>query len=112
MPNLWDARFDRLHACQTRQLGIDIRATITGYCSNAKAILGSINNNSMVFGGGLAEVGGYEIQIKVSDLPVQPVKQSSATVNGAANGLALEVSDSQNQGGVYVIQLADFASKN
>lgn len=112
MPNLWDARFDRLHACQTRQLGIDIRATITGFCTNVKAILGSINTQSMVFGGGIAEAGGYEIQVKVSDLPVEPAKQSPATVNGAAEGLGLEVSDSQNQGGVYVIQLADFAAKN
>lgn len=66
----------------------------------------------MVFGGGIAESGGYEIQVKSSDLPIEPIKQSQATVNGAASGLTLEVTDSKNQGGVYVIQLGDFASKN
>lgn len=111
MTNLWDARFDRLHAVQTRQLGVDIRATIAGHCVSAKAILGSIDTNSMVFSGGVAEAGGYEIQVKVSDCTGEPVKQSATTVNGAASGLTLEVYDAQNQGGVYVIQLADFASK-
>lgn len=111
MANLWDARFDRLHACQTRQLGVDIRATITGHCTNARAILGSIDTNSMVFSGGVADAGGYQIQVKVSDCSSEPVKQAAATVNGAATGLGLEVMDAQNQGGVYVIQLADFAAK-
>lgn len=111
MTNLWHVRFDRLHDCQTRQLGVDIRATVTGFLSNARAVLSGLDANSMIVDGGMAETGGYEIQVKTSDVTGEPAKGTAATVNGAAQGKTLEVISATNNGGVWLIQLGDFAAR-
>jgi len=105
--NLWDSRFDRLHAAQTRQLGVDIRATVGSVVSNAKAILGTVSHDDSVVDGGAGQRGGYELQIKASDFVATPERDAACTVNGFGSGTALVLTRFEHRGGVYVLTVGD-----
>lgn len=112
----FEEAFDELWQAQTEAQGVAIRATIAGYCSNAKAILSEVEADLMIApgGGGIAEFGGYEIQVKVSDFSTalfNTAKGTAAICNGAADGLDLAVGNVQNRGATYLIRLVDYASK-
>lgn len=107
MSNLWDARFDRLHDCQTRQLGVDIRATVGSVITNARALLGIVRNDDVPVEGGIGERGGYEIQVKASDVAEGVTKDLQCTINGAADGKTLVLTSFEHRGGVYLLNIGD-----
>lgn len=109
---LFAEAFDELWDAQTEALGIEIRATIAPYTTDAKAILGEVDADMQIISGGIADAGGYEVQIKASDFTGEPPKGTPATCNGEAAGLALETGKVSKKGAVWVIPLFDYSAKD
>ena len=102
--------FHGMRAAQRAVLGVDIRATVTGYAADRPAVLNNVESESMVMAGGVAENGGYTILMLRGDLSAIPPKQTAVTCNGPAEGLALEIIDVKNNGPTVDITVADFAA--
>lgn len=103
--------FDELWDAQTEALGLEIRCTIAPYTTDAKAILGEVDADLQIVSGGIADAGGYEVQIKADDFTAEPPKGTMATCNGEATGLTLETGKVSKKGAIWVIPLFDYASK-
>jgi hypothetical protein len=110
MTNALTQQFEGMYAAQTAILGVAIRATITGYGTNVRAVLNNVDTESFVMDGGVALRGGFSMLVKSSDLSGEPPKQTAVTANGPAAGLTLEISEVKNNYGTYDITVADFAN--
>ncbi len=99
--------FDRLYDAQTRNVGIAIVATITGFGANKPALLSGVNQNQVYIPGSTAEQGGYMLQIKQGDLSAEPSKGTSVTCNGSATGTVLQVTSAALVNGIWEITVGD-----
>jgi len=112
MSNQFERAFDALYRVQTRVLGEAIVATVGAYAVNKPAILGSVDADMVVVSGGVADAGGYEVQMKTSDFSGEPPDGTQATCNGEATGKTLQTAGPVTRcGGTWRIKLIDFASK-
>lgn len=101
-----------LYPAQTQVLGIQIVATITGYCTNKPAIISAVKLDSIFIEGGVAENGGWEIQIRLSDLSGEPPKGTKISCNGESSGHDLEVDSFDRNGLIGYITAVDFGAQN
>ena len=105
--NLFDRAFDELYACQTRTLGVAIKATVTGYAENKPALLSTVNDDDGAVMGGIGQAGGYTLQMKVSDFPKAPEHDTLVTVNGDAAGERLVITSYERASGIYNLKVGD-----
>lgn len=87
-------------------------ATIGTYAIDKPAILGTVMMDEGLIpeGGGLAEGGGYSLQMKAEDFDGIPPKQTSVVVNGDAAGFSLEIASKDRANGMYMIRVIDYAA--
>lgn len=105
-------RWKRLYDAQSRDLGEYIVATIAGFCISKPAIISAIDIDAQFIEGGVAEGGGWNIQMRLSDLSGEPPKGTSITCNGEAAGSPLEVLNFQRNNGIAYITAVDFSAQN
>ncbi len=101
-----------LYEAQTFAIGVAILVTIDGYCSNKPAIISEVEVDAIFVEGPHAENGGWNIQVRVSDLSGEPPKQTAITCNGDATGHALEVLSYTARAGIAYIVAADYSARN
>lgn len=105
--NRIESNFLRCYAAQSRTLGYDVVATIGTACVNAKAILGTVNDDDTIVEGGIGQRGGFLLQILASEFASTPAHDDSVTCNGAAANQKLVVTSFDLPGSVYRIQVGD-----
>jgi len=106
------AAWEGLYAAQTRSIGIAILATIEGFCVDAEAIVSQINLDDIYVEGPHAEGGGWNIQMRLSDIQSEPPKQTPISCNGEADGHELLLLNFTRNNGIAYIVAADFSSVN
>lgn len=100
----------RLYDAQTRRLGVQILTTVSGYASNAPAIISEVDLDNIFIEGGHAEAGGWNLQMRLSDLSGDPPKGTVVTCNGEPQGLTLEVLNFKRNNGIGYCTVVDFAA--
>lgn len=103
--------WEELYAQQTAVTGEAITATITGYATNKPAIVSALDVNSVIVDGGVAEAGGFSLQMLASDFSGEPPKGTPVTAGGSADGHALEVLSVNVNNGIFYITTADYAAQ-
>lgn len=103
MSNTTDA-WEELYTAQTEAVG-EIRATVNG--TNARAIITEVALDEIFAAGGLAEGGGFTLQMLASDFAVEPPKFTPVL----ARGQNLQVLGVNNNGGILYITSGDPVAK-
>ena len=110
MSALTDA-WEALYAAQTEATGEAIIATVGTYAVNKPAVVSALDLNSIVVDGGVAEAGGFNIQMLASDFSGEPPKQTAISAGGSADGHPLEVYSVNVNNGIYYIVAVDYAAE-
>jgi hypothetical protein len=105
------ASWYRLWAAQGRRIGLDVMADLGEY-GGGKAIISSVVVDPSFISGGIAEAGGWNIQIPIRELIGEPAKKSRITCNGEAEGKDLRVDNVERNNGIFYILAVDFAASN
>lgn len=85
----------------TIQLGEARLASVNGI--TGRAIVGEMNADEIFAAGGLAESGGFKLQMLASDFSIQPQKFSPAT----ARGVTLQVLNANDNDGILYLEIGD-----
>jgi len=95
-----------MHACQTRTLGVDIRAGV-GAVKNKKALMSAVADDDATAFGGILQRGGFMLQMKAEDFPLPPTHDTPVVCNGDAAGQKLVVTNINLVSGIYNITVGD-----
>lgn len=93
-----------LYSAQTGFLGVAVTATVGAVTD--KAIPSAINLEQILAAGGLAEGGGYTIQMPASAFTVEPPKATPISIFG----VSLVVGGCKNNNGILYIDAVDFVA--
>lgn len=107
----FETAFSDLYAVQTAELGEEVVATIAGYCHDAPALLSDNTANDTFGAGSIIQQGGYTLQMRPSDFSSKPIKGTSVTCNGSAEGEELQVLSVNVANRIYVIEVGDIETE-
>lgn len=107
MASAFVSAFDQLYACQTRNLGVAIIATVADVGTDKAALLSVVDETDNYGAGTTMVTGGFMLQIKQTDLSADPPKNAAVTCNGSATGLTLQVVSFRLVNGIYEITAGD-----
>lgn len=101
-------RFARQYACQTRTTGVAVLATVTGYAASKPALLSAVDTLAGYGDGTTLEMGGFVLEMLITDFSARPPKGTAATCNGSATGISLRVLDVKTiNSATYLISVGD-----
>lgn len=99
--------FSETYAAQTEAVGSALVATIGAKAADKPALITQLDSDIIIVAGGVAEAGGLELQMLVSDFSTAPAKLDAVT----ALGQSLEILEFKTNNGIYYIIAGKFAAE-